>query len=49
MNRKCDFCNKKALYDAPTDNGPWAYFCQYHYDAKANKNFPPTVLAKIKE
>ena len=49
MIRTCDYCTAQALYDAPSKNGPWAYFCQEHYLVFANINFPPTVLADIKE
>lgn len=28
---KCNFCDKPALYDGKTLNGPWAYMCEEHY------------------
>jgi hypothetical protein len=49
MERTCSYCNNAALYDAPTINGPWAYFCYAHYLVNANIDFPPTLLKDIKE
>lgn len=34
---KCDYCNKKAKYDAKSLQGPWAYMCQEHYDFYGSK------------
>lgn len=28
LDRKCDFCGKKAHYDGRTKMGPWAYMCK---------------------
>jgi hypothetical protein len=28
---KCDFCSKKAVYDARTKMGPWANLCEDHF------------------
>lgn len=55
MKRTCDYCkatsvqDNDAVYDAPSKQGSWAYFCEAHYQQYANTNFPPTVLANIKE
>ena len=31
MTRKCDFCDKPAVYDAKTSLGPWANLCESDY------------------
>lgn len=28
----CDFCDKKAEYDAATKFGPWAFMCSSHWE-----------------
>jgi hypothetical protein len=48
IEAKCDFCGSVAIYDAPTRNGPWAYFCETCYQAYANKFFPATVLKNVR-
>ena len=30
LDRKCDFCNNKAVADGKTNMGPWAYMCESH-------------------
>jgi len=30
--RKCDICGSKAVYDAKTVFGPWAYLCEDHFN-----------------
>lgn len=29
---KCNFCARKAEYDARTNFGSWAYMCRYHFN-----------------
>lgn len=31
MVRKCDFCEREAVYDTKTKAGPWAYVCAKHF------------------
>ena len=28
---KCDVCGSKAVYDAKTIHGPWAFLCEPHF------------------
>jgi len=28
MNKDCDICGDKAVYDGKTTMGPWAYMCE---------------------
>ena len=35
---KCAFCNKVAVYDAPTATGKWAYMCDKHFDLNAARS-----------
>jgi len=30
-NSNCDYCNAKAIYDAATTQGPWAFMCDEHF------------------
>lgn len=46
--RKCDFCDKPAKYDAKTVHGPWANVCAEHFAVHAVKTKGTyTTLANI--
>lgn len=30
-NAQCDYCSSKAIYDAQTINGFWAFVCDAHF------------------
>lgn len=34
---QCDFCSEKAIYDAKTKMGPWAYMCEKHFKINLGK------------
>lgn len=36
-NQKCDFCGERAVFDAKTSQGSWAYMCSAHYQIYAVK------------
>lgn len=41
LKRDCDLCKaegrkRKAIYDAKTRRGPWAYLCEDHYKSDAH-------------
>lgn len=39
LNRKCQFCNDPATWDAKHRSGPWAYFCNVHFKLLAHPGF----------
>ena len=34
-NATCDYCNAKAIYDAATSRGPWAFMCDAHFSTES--------------
>lgn len=36
-NAQCDYCTSKAIYDAQTINGFWAFVCDTHFSQHTHK------------
>ena len=48
LDYKCDFCDNRAILDAPHKSGPWANFCLVCIKAEAKPGWE-TIGFKLKE
>jgi hypothetical protein len=35
-NSWCDYCTSKAVYDAQTNRGYWAFVCEQHFQSETS-------------